>query len=291
MQTKSTIRSLLSQAGLRPNKRFGQNFLIDGNLMRKLVEAAGLSSDDIVLEVGAGTGSLTEELSDAAGAVVTVEIDDRLIGIVRSRLAGRDNVALLHRDALAGKHALAGDVLDEMTAARDRLGGRMLLVANLPYQVASPLIVDLLIGPLELARLCFTVQKEVGQRLTAGPGGREYGPISVITQALARIDKIAAVPPQAFWPAPSVDSVMLRVDPLPRVDLEAGDPAALAALVRTAFAHRRKTLSYNLAREMGKDEAARAAAAADVDATLRPERLSVAEYIRLARYVGEKGGR
>lgn len=290
MQTKSTIRSLLTAAGLRPNKRFGQNFLIDGNLMRKLIDAAEIAPDDVVLEVGAGTGSLTEELTQRAGAVVTVEIDDRLIDLLRSRLAECTNVTLLHQDVLASKHALSDEVVREMLSARGRLGGRMLLVANLPYQVATPLIIDLLVGPLGLARLCFTVQKEVGERLTAEPGGREYGPVSVITQALATIRKIAAVPPQAFWPAPSIDSVMLHVDPMPFHAREIESSEDLASLVRAGFAHRRKTLAYNLGRMMDKTHVTRSLVEADIEGSLRPERLAVADWVRLAKAVGKVRG-
>ena len=161
-QTLSEIRDLLASAGLRPHKKLGQNFLIDGNLMTKIVDAAGLEPDDTVLEIGAGTGSLTEMLLERAGHVVAVELDRGLAELLADRLAGRDNLTLLHEDVLQTKSRIAPVVLD---ALRHAAGGRpALLVANLPYHIASPLLINLLLCDVPFVHFCFSVQREVADR-------------------------------------------------------------------------------------------------------------------------------
>ena len=287
MQTQTQIRSLLTAAGLRPTKKRGQHFLVDGNLMRKLVASAAIQPDDVVLEVGAGTGSLTQELANAAGAVVAVEVDAGLARIAVTELADLGNVTLLHRDVLAGKSRIDPQVIESLLKARERHGGRVLLVANLPYQVASPVIIDLLTGSPEFARMCFTVQKEVGGRLLARPGGKDYGPLSVIVQALAEVHRIAAVPPQAFWPQPAVDSVMLRVDPSPERRRRIHDVAHFTGVVRTCFLHRRKTLAHNLTDAYGADAAGRVMTAIGIEPKTRPERLDVSAWVELAHALAE----
>ncbi|UCG34522.1 MAG: ribosomal RNA small subunit methyltransferase A [Phycisphaerales bacterium] len=280
-QSLSEIRTILASRGLRPSRALGQNFLIDGNLMRKLVDAAGLTSTDTVLEVGAGTGSLTEMLLERAGRVVAVEYDHGLHALLAERLAGRDRLTLLHSDVLAGKSKIAPQVLEAMGAAARSLGGRVCLVANLPYNVASPLLIDLLLveRPPELE--CFTVQKEVADRITAGPGGKLIGPLSIIMQSGAEIERIARVTPQAFWPQPRVESVMLRVTPRP----ERTHLPALARVVHECFLHRRKTLRYNLEAAFGGEALARIHQVTDLDTGRRPETLSVAEWEALSRIV------
>jgi len=287
VQTQTQIRSLLAAAGLRPTKKRGQHFLVDGNLMRKLVASAAIQPDDVVLEVGAGTGSLTKELASAAGAVIAVEIDAGLADIAAAELADLTNVTLLRRDVLAAKSRIDPQVIDALVEARERHGGRVLLVANLPYQVASPLIIDLLTGSPEFARMCFTVQKEVGGRLLARPGGKDYGPLSVIVQALAEVHRIAAVPPQAFWPIPEVDSVMVRVDPSPERRGRIPGVAHFTGVVKTCFLHRRKTLAHNLTDAYGADVAERVMTAMGIEPRTRPERLDVSAWVELAHALVE----
>lgn len=280
-QSLSEIRTMLASRGLRPSRALGQNFLIDGNLMRKLVDAAGLTSTDTVLEVGAGTGSLTEMLLDRAGHVVAVEYDHGLHALLAERLSGRDRLTLLHADVLAGKSKIAPQVLEGVDAAARTLGGRVCLVANLPYNVASPLLIDLLLAERAPALECFTVQKEVADRITAGPGGKRIGPLSIIMQSGADIERIARLPPPAFWPQPRVESTMLRVTPRP----DRGHLHALARVVHACFLHRRKTLRFNLEAAFGTDMPARVYEATDLDTGRRPETLSVAEWEALSRII------
>ena len=271
-QTLSEIRDLLATAGLRPQKKLGQNFLIDGNLMTKIVDAAGLEPDDIVLEVGAGTGSLTEMLLELAGHVVAVEADRGLAELLTDRLAGRDNLTLLHADVLQTKSQIAPVVLD---ALRHAAGERpALLVANLPYHIASPTLIDLLLCDVPFTRFCFSVQREVADRIAARPSTKDYGPISILLQLCGNVQKITHLPPQAFWPAPKVESTALRID----IDLSRFPAKALlqqiSDLLRLAFSHRRKTLNYNLKQQYEPADFGPACAAAGIDPGIRAEALS-----------------
>jgi 16S rRNA (adenine1518-N6/adenine1519-N6)-dimethyltransferase len=283
LQTQSTIRSLLADAGFKPNKKLGQHFLIDGNLMRKLVAAAEIGPTDVVLEVGCGTGSLTEELAGVAGMVIAIELDRGLAGLAASQLAGLSNVKLIHRDVLASKSKIEPEVLEALRSARQQLAGKGMLVANLPYQVASPLIMDLLIDSAEVEGMCVTVQKEVGDRLVADAGGKDYGPLTVIVQALADVHRIAAVPPQAFWPRPAVESVMLRIDPVPQRRQDVGDVGHFAAVVKSSFLHRRKMLAHSLSATYGRNEAERVLDEEGIEPRARPEQIIPKRWIELAR--------
>lgn len=290
-QTKHEIRSILTAAGVRPLKRFGQHFLIDGNLMRKLVAAAELRPDDVVLEVGPGTGALTEELVRQAGHVVAVEIDRTLQSVCRDRLGDRPNFTLIAGDVLGSKHAIAPAVRDALRSRQRGLGGRILLVANLPYQVATPLIVDLLIGQPPIAGMYVTIQAEVADRLQASPGTKNYGPLTVLTQALADLQRIARVPPEAFWPAPEVDSAIVRVIPRTGEPLPEATRQRLFALVHGCFNHRRKTLRWSLRNLLDADDLAGLEFDDRWDLTQRPEEIDVDGWINLARMLAEKPSR
>jgi len=289
-QTKRELQAVLAAAGVRLRKRFGQHFLVDGNLLNKLVRAAGIGRDDVVLEVGPGTGSLTEKLLEVSGCVVAVEIDRGLTGICRSRLGTCDRLALMGGDVLARKKAVAGEVLQRLAAERKVRGGRIILVANLPYQVATPLLVDLLLGELTVSPMCFTVQAEVGERLLAAPGGKTYGPVSVLVQALATVKRIARVPREAFWPVPKVDSTMLRVEVR-----DAGRPAPavrgpLAEVVHACFNYRRKTIKFSLRKLLDEATFQRVGADGRWNLSDRPERITVAQWVELAEFLSLESG-
>ena len=226
MQNLREIRQLLLSEGFRPNKGLGQSFLIDGNLMRKLVDLADLTGAEIVLEVGSATGSLTEELLLRAKKVVAVEVDKVLAGILHRRLAGRENLIIINRSILAGKQKIAPEVIQVLSNQFDD-SSEVHLVANLPFCVAVPVIMNCLIlswraiqaasesdkkEAILFTRLTFTVQQELAERLTASPGQRAYGSISVLAALLSRIKTSAIIPPQAFWPRPEVFSRMMGMD-------------------------------------------------------------------------------
>ena len=250
MQTKRQIQELLTAAGVAPNRRLGQHFLVDLNLMRLLIDSAGIGPGDVVLEIGTGTGSLTEALAESAGQVVTVELDRTLAGIAQSRLAGAPNAQLLNTDALSNKGTIAPAVVAAVATARAKLqemgpvpaGTRTLLVANLPYDVASPVMINLVKGPLTVDAMYVTVQKEVAERMTAPPGGRDYGTLSIFLQATGLVELLRTLPPGAFWPPPQVDSAIVRYVRDPNKSQSIPDMDLFGAVISLFMGHRRKML-------------------------------------------------
>ena len=213
-QTKTEITDLLRAEGFRPNRRRGQNFLVDGNLMRLVVQTAELTADDAAFEVGTGTGSLTRMLAAEAGEVITVEVDPMLQRVSADVLAGCANVTRIEADALEGKHHMAPAALDALRGAAAR-GKRLKLVANLPYAVATPIIMNLALGDVAFERMVFTVQREVAERLVAGPGTDGYGWVSVVVALAGSAKIVRRFPPTVFWPKPSVDSALVVFRPAP----------------------------------------------------------------------------
>ncbi len=287
--TQTEIRALLAQAGLRPNRRLGQHFLVDGNLMRLLAAEADLGPDDTVLEVGAGVGNLTELLVEQAGWVVAVEIDPRLAGIARTRLPDAENFDLLRTDALKDKHTLSPAMVERVRARRAALGGPLKLVANLPYAAATPLLAELLLtGPVP-ERLVFTVQKEVADRLAASPATRDYGPVGVIVQALAHVEILRLLAPTVFWPAPRVSSAMVRVVPSAQRRSRIADLSTFRAVLDGLFGHRRKQAARSLALSKTLQGTpghwAERLRAVGLDPAARGETYSVQDIIRLANAI------
>lgn len=264
---------MLEAAGMRPRHRFGQNFMIDQNLVRIVADAGQIAAGDLVIEVGPGTGSLTEELLSRAGAVVAVEIDRDLAGLLRARLAGNVKFSLIEGDALDSKHELNAQLAGTISRALQD-GRRPKLVANLPYNIASPLIIDLLIEGTEL--LAFTVQKEVAERLRATAGTKEYGVLSIMAQLLGEVEVLRTLPAQAFWPAPKIESALVRIRRRDRLGERAG---AFGRFVQCLFSARRKTLRKSLA--MAGMDAEKALGASGIEGQLRPEDVSPEDLLRL----------
>jgi 16S rRNA (adenine1518-N6/adenine1519-N6)-dimethyltransferase len=283
-QTQSEIRALLTSAGLSPRHRYGQNFLIDLNLMRKVIAAAQLQRADTVLEVGCGTGSLTEMLLEAGPKVLGVEIDHGLQSILRQRLGANPRFSLISGDALAGKHEINPDVLAELHRHPPTPPGQYKLVANLPYQIATPLLMELLYVQPRFGRLTCTIQKEVGQRLTATPDTDAYGPISVIVATLAKVRLVATFPPTAFWPRPQVESVLVVIRPSDNPPIAPQDTAAFVNFVRNSFQHRRKMIRKTLQNLIGMEQAAAALEHASLNPQTRPEQLGPAAWQALFRH-------
>lgn len=274
-QTKTTIQALLDQLGVKPRHRFGQNFMIDGNLVRAVVEAGQVRPGDHVVEVGPGTGTLTEELLDRGARVLAVEIDRDLASLLRSRLGGRAGFELVEADVLDGKHGLC-DALRQRIADAGAARVPLKLVANLPYQVASPLVVELLLAGIGL--LAFTVQREVAERLAATAGSEAYGPLTVMARLLGEVEVLRVLPPQAFWPAPKIESALVRIRRRAEVPPDAN---AFGRFVRGLFSYRRKTLRRALV-EAGHDASAVLNAVA-MDGQRRPETLEIEELLALFR--------
>lgn len=232
-----------AEAGVRLKHKHGQNFLIDLNLLGLVVDAAELTAADVVLEVGAGCGSLTGLLARRAAAVVSVEIDPQMRQLAAEELLAFDNVTLLGQDALAGKHVIAPEVL---AAVEGQLAARSLsrykLVANLPYSVATPIITSLLALDRPPESMTVTIQKELADRITARPGTKQYGALGVWTQSQCQTKQVRTLPPTAFWPRPKVSSAILRLTLDPERRARIADRRFFHAFVRAVFCHRRKAL-------------------------------------------------
>ena len=267
------VRALASALGLRPTKRLGQNFVHDGNTVRRIVRAAELTPDDVVLEVGPGLGSLTLGLLPAVRAVHAVEIDPVLAAQLPRTVAERAP-GLVDR-----LHVLAADAL-ALRAAELPAPAPTAIVANLPYNVAVPVVLHLLAELPGVRRGLVMVQAEVAERLAAAPGSKAYGVPSAKLAWYAAARRAGPVPRAVFWPVPGVDSGLLAFD---RRDQPPGDRAAVFAVIDAAFAQRRKALRAALAGWAGGPDAAeRALHAAGIDPTERAERLAVTDFARLS---------
>jgi 16S rRNA (adenine1518-N6/adenine1519-N6)-dimethyltransferase len=279
VQTKREIEAMLSGAGIRPRKRFGQHFLIDGNLMRRLHRSADLREDDLAIEVGGGTGGLTDLLVACGCEVVCVEIDRTLAALLERRLADQPRFRLIVGDVLHRKHEVHPDLGKAIRGHAERGAGQAKLVANLPYQVATPLIMNLLVDCPEVRLMCFTVQAEVGDRIIATPGTKAYGPLSITSQLCCVIETITRVGRRSFWPVPKVESLMLRLEVKQNTPVGQANLAAFAAFVQTTFTHRRKTLRSALGYVL--DDAGRERVCSVIDATRRPESIGIDEWVEI----------
>lgn len=293
---------MLRANGLEAKSKLGQNFLIDLNLMEIVVRSADLTRDDAVLEVGTGTGGLTGRLVELAGAVVSVEIDPGLHALARRTVSGQgDRVRLLLADILRTKNELNKAVIEAwLEASRAAGASRLKLVANLPYAVAVPVMANLLVsGPVPALQVGM-VQWEIAERLAAKPGEDAFGSISVLAQSVAKVSIVRKIPPQAFFPAPKVDSAIVRVesDPQARALLEGrlarpeGPPAMerWRNFLRDLYCHRRKNLRGALhslpEQELAKPEIDARLAAAGIDGNRRAETMPVEDHVRLCELFG-----
>lgn len=273
LATPAGTARVLRAYGLRPRKRWGQHFLVSRRALDRILEAAGLTSADAVLEVGAGLGTLTVALAQRAGRVIAVEIDPALLPPLSAAVGVFPNVAVVHADILR---------VDPEALLSGATGPRK-IVANLPYNVASPLIVSLLERPLGLERMVMTVQREVAQRLAAGPGTKDYGALSVAVQFRAQAEIVGRIPPSGFFPSPDVESAIVRLVVRPAPPVQVTDEAAFFRVVRAAFAQRRKTLRNTVAAVLALPPAQVEAACreAGIDPRRRGETLTLAEFAAL----------
>jgi 16S rRNA (adenine1518-N6/adenine1519-N6)-dimethyltransferase len=242
MQTKHQIQQFLSSTGVRPNKRHGQHFLIDLNLMRLLVDSANIQKDDVVLEVGCGTASMTELLAEKAGRVIAVELDRNLSEIAGKQLENVKNVQIINADILESKHKLNPAVAAALALAHEQCHGRTLLVANLPYDVASSLMMNLVTGPIIADAMYVTVQKEVTDRMTAAPASKNYSILSIFLGATGEVKTIKTLKPAVFWPQPKVDSAMVGFVRSTAKSDRIANMELFEEVVHLFMGHRRKTL-------------------------------------------------
>lgn len=286
-QTQSYLRSLFAQRGIAPRHRMGQNFLIDLNIHELIVGEASVCPDDLILEVGPGAGALTALMADRGAMVIAVELDPEMARLTQEAVTGFPSVRVLNIDALANKNTLSPIMLEGIEEALACAPSRVFkLVANLPYNVATPIITDLLIHPVLCpALMVVTIQRELAERMIALPASPAYGSFSVITQALAEVSIVRVLPPSVFWPRPKVESavVAIRPDPARRAAL---DVAWFHEMVRKLFLHRRKNLRHVLSTlwpdRWTKTEAAAWLEALGIDGQLRAEVLGVDQLRSLA---------
>ena len=264
-------------------KKFGQNFLIDTNVLDKIIRAAGVTKEDMVLEIGPGIGTMTQCLAEAAGRVVAVEIDSNLIPILKDTLKDYDNITVINEDILK---------VDIKKLAEEYNGGRPIkVVANLPYYITTPIIMGLFESEVPIDNITVMVQKEVADRMQTGPGSKDYGALSLAVQYYAEPYIVANVPPNCFIPRPNVGSAVIRLTRHQKPPVEVKDSGLMFRLIRASFNQRRKTLQNGLNNSSelhySKEQIARAIESLGVPATVRGEALTLEQFARLANYFTE----
>ncbi len=280
---KGTIE-ILKKYNFNFQKRFGQNFLIDSNILTKIVESAEVTKEDFVLEIGPGIGTMTQYLAESAREVVAVEIDKSLIPILGDTLSSYDNVTVINEDILK--------VDIERLVQEKNQGKPIKVVANLPYYITTPIIMGLFESHVPLKSITIMVQKEVADRMQVGPGTKDYGALSLAVQYYARPEVIAYVSPACFIPKPNVGSAVIRLDRYENPPVETEDEAFLFAVIKAAFNQRRKTLANGLAnaRELGitRQQAEEALLQMELSPSIRGEALTLREFADLSNILYRK---
>ena len=278
---KQTI-AVIQKYGFSFQKRYGQNFLIDGHVLDKIIAAAGVTKEDVVLEIGPGIGTMTQRLSQAAARVIAVEIDAALIPILGETLADCGNVTVINGDILK---------LDLRGLLEREAGGRPVrVVANLPYYITTPIIMGLFESGVPIDTITVMVQKEVAERMQAGPGSKDYGALSLAVQYYAEPYIAANVPPNCFIPRPNVGSAVIRLTRHEKPPVAAADPELMFRLIRASFNQRRKTLLNSLANaselSFSKEEIGAAVEKMGLSPSVRGETLSLAQFAQLSDLLG-----
>jgi 16S rRNA (adenine1518-N6/adenine1519-N6)-dimethyltransferase len=258
-------------------KKFGQNFLIDGHVLDKIIAAAGVTKEDMVLEIGPGIGTMTQYLAEAAREVVAVEIDKALIPILQDTLQDYDNVTVLNEDILK---------VDIGALVQEKNEGRPIkVVANLPYYITTPIIMGLFEGGVPLENITVMVQKEVAQRMQAQPGTKDYGALSLAVQFYAQPYLVANVPPNCFIPRPNVGSAVIRLTRWEEAPVTVKNEKFLFSLIRASFNQRRKTLQNSLVNGgvgVTKEQIVAALEQMELSPTIRGEALTLEQFARLS---------
>ncbi|RME87828.1 MAG: ribosomal RNA small subunit methyltransferase A [Planctomycetota bacterium] len=280
MLTQKEIKRILKKNQIFPKKGLGQNFLIDGQLLNFIIQTSEISEEDFVVEVGTGLGSLTELLAQRAKTVLTIEKDEKVLGIAKDRLSNYTNILFWEGDVLHSKNALAKGWMDLLPKEPVRF------VSNLPYSISTPFIVLLLMSPMLWKKSLFLVQYEIGEKIIAQPNSPSYGRLSVISQLMSKPKWIRKVPPQVFYPQPKVDSALIQLErtpssPSPRI------LKILDSLLRSLFGKRRKQIGKILEKEWGipKDQLS----SLSISPRNRPEDLAPSQFLELSRFIKESG--
>jgi 16S rRNA (adenine1518-N6/adenine1519-N6)-dimethyltransferase len=273
----TTPKEIINKYEIKPRKKLGQSFLLDRNIIRKIAAAADISADDIVIEIGSGIGVLTEDLARIAGKVIAVEIDPKLVEVLKEKLAPCSNTEI---------HC--GDILKyDFNALAKRYKSKVKVIGNVPYNISSPLIFHLLSFRSAIDGFILMLQKEVVQRLVAQPNNKSYGVPSVLLQMFASVEKIFDVPASCFYPQPKVESAVIRGAFLDKPLMELTDAAFFTQLVKVSFAQRRKMLINNLKNskllaDVEEEKIKEVLTFAGIDGKRRGETLSVMEFGKLS---------
>ena len=273
----SKTSEVLNKFGISAQKRYGQNFLIDANILEKIVASAGITKEDTVLEIGPGIGTLTQYLAEAAKQVICVEIDKNMIPVLEYTLADFDNVTVINQDILKADIV---QILKENGAASAKV------VANLPYYITTPIIMELLEKDAPIESITVMVQKEVADRMVMGPGNKDYGSLSLAVGFYAKAEPVMDVPPSSFIPQPGVGSAVVRLTRYSKPAVEVSDENYMFEIIRTAFNQRRKTLSNalsnNPALKVSRDQVQGALENMGLNGMARGETLSLEQFALLS---------
>lgn len=280
---KNTIE-VLQKYQFNFQKKFGQNFLIDTGILEEIIEAAQITKDDFVLEIGPGIGTMTQYLCEAARAVVAVEIDTNLIPILKDTLAEYNNVDVLNEDILK---------VNISKLAEEKNNGKPIkVVANLPYYITTPIIMGLFENHVPMKSITVMVQKEVADRMQVGPGTKDYGALSLAVQYYAKPYIVANVPPNCFMPRPKVGSAVIRLDRYEEPPVQVKDEKLMFRIIRASFNQRRKTLANGLKNspelDFTKEQIEAAIGHLGRGASIRGEALTLEEFAELANYLSDQ---
>lgn len=276
--------AVLEKHGFRFQKKYGQNFLIDTHILEKIIDAAEITKDDFVLEIGPGIGTMTQYLCESAREVVAVEIDTNLLPVLDDTLKDYDNVTVINEDILK---------VDIASLAKEKNGGKPIkVVANLPYYITTPIIMGLFESHVPLASITIMVQKEVADRMQVGPGTKEYGALSLAVQYFAKPEVVCVVPPTCFVPQPKVASSVIRLICHEKPPVEITDEGFLFRVIRASFNQRRKTLANSLNNAptipVSKENIIETIEELGYPASVRGETLSLEEFARLSEALKKK---
>ena len=273
----SKTSEILNKFGISAQKRYGQNFLIDANILEKIVASAGITKEDTVLEIGPGIGTLTQYLAEAAKQVICVEIDKNMIPVLEYTLADFDNVTVINQDILKADIV---QILKENGAASAKV------VANLPYYITTPIIMELLEKDLPIESITVMIQKEVAERMQTGPGSKDYGALSLAVAFYSNAEVKMTVSPNCFIPRPNVDSAVIRLDKLKEPAVKVNNKSEMFRIIKGAFEQRRKTLtnalSHSSAYKTDKKNIENALLEMGKNVNIRGEELTLEEFARLS---------
>ena len=290
--TPSVLKQIFGRRGISPNKRFGQNFLIDQNTLLSIPDIAELNENDVVLEIGTGTGGLTRLLAERSRHVFTVEVDKKLFEMASDILKFYKNITLINADILKTKHELNPEIPSIiLNWPRDHNQVSIKVVSNLPYNISTPVIINLLEGGLPIKLMVLMLQKEITERMAAIPGTREYGILSIIIQLYSEVEVIKTLPPEVFWPRPEVYSALVKVSV--HKEKYAGritDYHFFKKIVYAIFTSRRKTLLNSLEHlklpNISRDQVKGVIKSMQLDERVRGETLNLDQLIYLSEAIG-----